>query len=157
MFKKIFISIFFIFNITTFTSEVTPPDFFLKDQFNIEQSLDKYKGKKVFLIFWTTWCRYCLEEIDIVKKLYQDFGGNKKDVIFLTFNEEEKEILNEFLKDKEISFPVINDKIIFKKYYIESYPTTFVINSEGKVINVFNGKLTLEEFKKLVENDKIQE
>ncbi|WP_455675131.1 redoxin domain-containing protein, partial [Pradoshia sp.] len=38
-------------------------DFTLKDLEGQEVSLSDYKGKKVFLNFWATWCNPCKEEM----------------------------------------------------------------------------------------------
>lgn len=159
--KKYFIYIFLLFNLTVnlFAELVSATDFELKDQYKIEHNLEKYRGKKVFMVFWNTWCEYCTEELKDIEKLYEKTGENKKDIIFLTFNNEEADVLQEVLKERGYKFPVINDEIIFYKYYIDGVPTLYVINEDGKVVQSIVGQIERENLERLIENQyyKIEE
>lgn len=150
--KKIILLLMMVFTINLFGEPVKATEFQLKDQFKKEHTLEQYRGKKVFLIFWTSWCGYCTEAMKDLKDLYIETGENKKDIIFLTFNDEEEKVLRDVLKERDYKFPVINDKIIFYKYYINSYPTTYIINEDGKVVQVINGYVDKKEFNELIEN-----
>lgn len=152
--KKYFIYIFLLFNLTInlFADLVSATEFELKDQYQVEHSLKKYKGKKVFMIFWNSWCNYCTEELEDIKKLYKDIGENKKDIIFLTFNNEDEKVLQDVIKERDYNFPIINDKVIFYKYYVKSVPTLYLINKEGKVVQSIIGKIERENLEKLIEN-----
>ncbi len=39
------------------------------DQLAIQEVLEKYKGKKIFIDVWATWCGDCLKSLPTVKKL----------------------------------------------------------------------------------------
>lgn len=152
--KKYLFYFLLIFNlsINSFGELVTAPDFKLKDQYGIEHSLEKYKNKKVFLIFWTSWCKYCEDTLEDIQQLYKENGENKKDIIFLTFNNEEKKDLKKILKEKKYEFPVINNKIIFYQYYVEYFPTNYIIDEKGKVVQSIAGQINKENLKKLIKN-----
>lgn len=152
--KKYLIYIFLIFNLSVnlFAELVSATEFELKDQYQVEHSLEKYKGKKVFMIFWSSWCNYCKEELKDIKELYKDTGENKKDRIFLTFNNEDEKNLEGIIKEREYKFPVINDKVIFYKYFVRAVPTMYLINEDGKVVQSIIGKIERENLEKLIEN-----
>lgn len=152
--KKYLIYIFLIFNLSVnlFAELVSATEFELKDQYQVEHSLEKYKGKKVFMIFWSSWCNYCKEELEDIKELYKDTGENKKDIIFLTFNDEDGKSLEDIIKEREYKFPVINDKVIFYKYFIRAVPTMYLIDGNGKVVQSIIGKVERENLEKLIEN-----
>ena len=48
---------------------------------NLDSLLITFKGKVVYIDFWASWCRPCLEEMPYSRKLQEEFAG--KDVIFL--------------------------------------------------------------------------
>ena len=58
-------------------------DFTLVDQYGKTHTLSEYKGKVVFLNFWTTWCPPCKEELPYIQEIYEEYNENKDDVIIL--------------------------------------------------------------------------
>lgn len=58
-------------------------DFTLYDQYGKEHKLSDYRGKKVFLNFWATWCPPCRSEMPHIEDLYKEYEKNSKDVIIL--------------------------------------------------------------------------
>jgi thiol-disulfide isomerase/thioredoxin len=57
-------------------------------------SLDQFKGKTIFLNFWATWCKPCIQEmpsIDSAQKLL-----SKNGVVFLLASDETPERIKEF-------------------------------------------------------------
>lgn len=143
--KKFIFSLFFLLSILSFSDEVSPPNFFLQDQYKIEHSLEKYQGNDIILLFWSSWCGYCRDELKIIEKLYQTTQEKEKDLTILTFNNEEEKILSDFLKDNNYSFPIINNSDIFQYYYIDSFPTFYFINKNGKIEKIISGYLNEEE------------
>lgn len=150
--RKLFV-IFILFS-TIFSSgfAVKATEFDLKDQFSKVHSLENYKGKKVFLIFWASWCGYCQDELAVVDEFYKTTGENQKDVVFLTFNSEDKQTLDKFLKEKKFNFPVMNDEVIFHQYYIEGYPTMYIVDERGEVVQSITGKVDKSGFEKLLKD-----
>jgi cytochrome c-type biogenesis protein len=131
------------------------PDFTLFDQFGNEHTLSDYKGKVVFLNFWATWCPPCQKEMPHIEELYAEYNFNEDDVVILgvanpksddyPYNQDVSEDeIKEFLTDNEYTFPVVFDVTgdIFKKYFIQSFPTTFMIDKEGNIYGHVPGMLT---------------
>ncbi|MDF2821160.1 MAG: hypothetical protein K0R15_1601 [Clostridiales bacterium] len=131
------------------------PDFTLMDQYGNEHTLSDYKGKVVFLNFWATWCPPCQKEMPHIEELYAEYNFNEDDVIILgvanpksddyPYNQDvSQEEIKEFLKDNEYTFPVVFDVTgeIFNKYFIQSFPTTFMIDKEGNIKGYVTGILT---------------
>lgn len=106
--KKIILLLMLVLAVNLFGETVKVTEFQLKDQFKKEHTLEQYKGKKIFLILWTSWCGYCTEAMKDLKDLYIETGENKKDIIFLTFNDEEEKVLQDVLKERDYKFPGIN-------------------------------------------------
>lgn len=119
--------------------EITPPtevlDFTLKNLEGSEISLEDFEGKVVFLNFWATWCGPCREEMPSMEKLWQRFK-EEAFVILAVDLREEKEEVNSFMKDYGLTFSVLLDSRgeVANKYGIRAIPTTFLIDSEGRIV-----------------------
>ena len=150
--KKIISMIFFMFSMVAF-SEDKAPDFILKDQYGMVHTLEKYKGKIIFLNFWATWCPPCKKEMPDVEKIYKEYGENKKDVVILGVNSEESDKVKKFLSEKGYSFPTLIDENseIMKKYYIQAFPTSFVIDKNGNIFGYVMGGLSKEQIKQVLD------
>ncbi|HEK9992299.1 TPA: redoxin domain-containing protein [Streptococcus equi subsp. zooepidemicus] len=53
------------------------PDLKLMDKDGKEVSLSDYAGKKVYLNFWASWCKPCLQEMPHMERVYQKFKDDK--------------------------------------------------------------------------------
>ncbi len=98
-------------------------------------SLDLYKGKFLYLEFWGSWCRPCISEIPHLKKAYNEIDTTKID--FLGVAKDKPEALRKTLKEKEIVWKQIlfeKEEGIIKDYNITSYPSSFLIDPNGKII-----------------------
>lgn len=126
------------------------PDFTLQDQYGITHTLSDYKGKTVFINFWSTWCSFCIEEMPGIQELYEELGRNQEDVVILGMvnpypgaDSETKDDIIAFLKDKHFTFPVLFDETgdSFYQYAITSFPTTFLIRADGRVMGYVPGAM----------------
>ena len=108
------------------------PDFVVQTVAGDSLRLSDFRGKFVMLDFWGTWCGPCLNELPHLKKLSQSFSDELK-VIGLAHDDPRS--LADFVKEKDIPYPNgIADPKIQKAYGIVSWPTTFLIAPNGKII-----------------------
>lgn len=151
--KKIIGIIFLMISLVSFSNSAKAPDFNLKDQYGVIHSLENYKGKVIFLNFWATWCPPCKKEMPDVESIYKEYGENKKDVVILGVNSEKENEVKKFLKDKGYTFPIVIDENseVMRKYFIQAFPTSFVIDKEGNVYGYVMGGLTKEQIKQVIE------
>ena len=133
----------------------TPVNFTLKDQDGNTHTLDDYIGKTIVLHFYAIDCFSCLDELPHIEKIYNDYNQNKDDVIILgianTSRNREEDII-EFLNKNNYTFTSLNanDKL-FDKYYITTYPNTYIINSNGNIAFTSFGSMTYEDLKEEIE------
>lgn len=151
--KKIIGIIFLMISLVSFSNSAKAPDFNLKDQYGVVHSLENYKGKVIFLNFWATWCPPCKKEMPDIENIYKEYGENKKDVVILGVNSEKENEVKKFLKDKGYTFPIVIDENseVMRKYFIQAFPTSFVIDKEGNVYGYVMGGLTKEQIKQVIE------
>lgn len=126
-------------------------DFTLTDQYGETHTLSDYKGKTVILNFWATWCPPCRAEMPDIQKIYDDYLQAEDDsVVILGIaapglgQEQDEEGITSFLTENGYTYPVLmdTDGAVFGAYGIYSYPTTFFINTEGKVFGYINGQMS---------------
>ena len=133
----------------------TPINFTLKDQEGNTHTLDDYIGKTIVLHFYAIDCFSCLDELPHIEKIYNDYNQNKDDVIILGIantSRNPKDDIIDFLKENNYTFTSLNanDKL-FDKYYITTYPNTYIINSNGNIAFVTFGSMTYEDLTEEIE------
>ena len=100
-------------------------------------------GKVSVLNFWFTTCAPCVAEIPGLNAVVQKFGIGQ--VNYLAIGRENKEDIEAFLLEHPWSFQQIPDgmaldKAVFKLQW--GYPTTFVLNKNAEIVQVFSGGAT---------------
>ena len=112
-----------------------PVEFRLNDVNGRQVSLSDFRGKIVFLNFWTTWCPTCRIEMPSMEKLHQKFKN--KDFAMVTINLQESATqVKGFFKELKLTFTALLDTTgevgsLFRIYQI---PTTFILDKKGRII-----------------------
>lgn len=126
-------------------SNRTAPDFELPDMNGRPVRLSQFRGKTVFLNFWTKTCNPCLEEMPSVAELAR-IGQNRGDFVVLTVSTDEgPEAVRDTLKvvlQGDPPFPVLFDpdaKIVADKYGTHLFPETWIIDPKGVIRARFDG------------------
>lgn len=99
------------------------------DQQPVDLSI--YKGKTVFINFWATWCRPCIEELPSIEKA-QNLLRNK-DVIFLLASNESLEEIEDFKNNQHYKLKYVRVENS-EALNIQALPTTFIFSPEGKLV-----------------------
>jgi peroxiredoxin len=122
----------------------TPPNFELKTLTGESVKLSDYKGKKVMLNFWATWCPPCKAEMPEMQKFYE---ANKEKVEILAVNMDPDNDVAGFVKNGGFTFPILLDEEndVNRDYGIVSIPTTFFIDEQGIISHKITGQMKLED------------
>jgi len=100
-------------------------------------SLKKYLGKYVFLDFWATYCGPCIMEFPILRTVYEKYDKSQFEIIGIV-NDQTNGKIKQFLNDKNVIWTNISMKISttnIRGYDINSYPTSYLIAPDGKIIS----------------------
>lgn len=126
-------------------SDRIAPDFELPDMDGKPVRLSQFRGKVVFLNFWTKTCNPCMEEMPSLAELAR-IGQNRKDFVVLTVSTDDgPEAVRDTLKvilQGETPFPVLFDpdsKVVLEKYGTRLFPETWIIDPNGVIRARFDG------------------
>jgi cytochrome c biogenesis protein CcmG/thiol:disulfide interchange protein DsbE len=111
------------------------PAFQLNDLDGKPLSLADAKGKIVLLNFWATWCGPCRAEIPDLVDLQKRYA-DKLEIIALATDEDDVDEVRRFAMQSGINYRVamVTDEVRVKYGGIGALPTSFVIDSEGRVV-----------------------
>ncbi|MGE7905628.1 thiol-disulfide oxidoreductase ResA [Peribacillus sp. NPDC094092] len=131
------------------------PNFVLTDMEGKEHKLSDYKGKGVFLNFWGTYCKPCEYEMPYMDNQYKNFKEQGVEILAVNVGESDYAV-NNFITKHDLTFPVMIDKgrEVENAYRVDILPVTFLIDKEGKVIDIITGALTEESIQKHMERIK---
>lgn len=127
----------------------TAPDFTLETMEGEEVKLSDYRGQKVLLNFWATWCPPCRAEMPDMQKYHEEDAEDSDTVILavnLTDTEKSESDVDEFLDEYGITFSILSDEKshIANMYSAQALPTSYLINEDGSIHNVAVGPLNYE-------------
>ena len=126
-------------------------DFKLIDLNGKEVSLSDFKGKKVFLNFWASWCPPCISEMPDIEKLYTETKDS--DLVILAVNlGEDKATVKDFSDTNKYNFKILldTDQSVGKQYNISAIPTSYFIDKEGNIVSTVKGSISLEKMKSYI-------
>ncbi|HYC77914.1 MAG TPA: TlpA disulfide reductase family protein [Planctomycetota bacterium] len=126
-----------------------------KDTTGASVSLDQYKGKVLLIDFWATWCPPCMAEVPHVVAAYAKYKDRGFEVLGITLdNEETLPKMDEVMKAKGMTWrQIVNGKEadLAELYGVESIPTTYLVDQEGKIRRMnLRGKALEQALEKLL-------
>lgn len=135
------------------------PNFTLKGLDDRMVSLSDYKGKVVLLNIWATWCPPCVAETPSIDKLYKMMKDENFELLAVSIDEGGKRAVEEFMKSKNLSFPVLLDPdgYVARLYRTTGVPESFIIRKDGTIDNKIEGAVdwtspkVIEYFHKLIQ------
>jgi len=127
------------------------PSFTLTSLDGSKVSLADFKGKVIILDFWATWCPPCKREIPDFIALQAKYGAKGLQVVGVAVSDQEPAV-RQFAKDNGMNYPVVFGTPQVASQYggVESIPTTFIIDREGKIRETFVGYRSADTFEAVI-------
>lgn len=124
------------------------PDFVLKDANGAAVKLSDYKGKVVLLNFWATWCGPCKVEIPWFIEFQQQYKDKGFEVLGVAMDDEGWQAVKPYLTERKVNYRVLlgNDSVTQLYGGVDSLPTTFVIDKEGRIASAHVGLVAKNEY-----------
>lgn len=112
---------------------------------------------------WNVGCTPCIDELPALDKLNKEYEGEGAAIKGLYFSagstltDEESEEINSILEKSgaqyqqlTLSEDMLNDDVIKN---IQAFPTTFVVDAEGNIVNKIEGSNDYEGWKKVIDKE----
>ncbi|MCU0652516.1 MAG: TlpA family protein disulfide reductase [Candidatus Omnitrophica bacterium] len=103
-------------------------------------SLGSFKGKKaVLMMFWTTWCPYCREQLMSLNDSYKQFSDQGMEVLAINVGESAEKV-EKFVKLRNLSLSMIldSDSSVANYFELMGVPTYVFIDINGYVVTKDN-------------------
>lgn len=132
------VSFFFLFSISCGAS--TLKDAPMNSQLtefhsHSKQTLSDYSGRWIYLDFWASWCKPCVESFDMMNELTQTYDDSQ--FVILAVNvDEHREDAQKFLQQNPSKFRLFFDQemTLAKTFGIKAVPSSVLISPQGKIL-----------------------
>ncbi len=127
------------------------PEFTLVDLSGNKKNSEDYKGKITIVNFWATWCGYCRKEIPGFNHLNEKYRGQGVQIVGVSLDSS-TQVVRTFLENVPIDYDVLmGDRKISNDFGgIVGLPTTFIIDKEWRIRQIFPGYVGQEVIEKEV-------
>lgn len=126
----------------------------------LDQIMEKTRGKVTVLNFWATWCLPCVQEMPDFVTLYNESDLESFALVSLSIDDvaEVSGAIPEFQRTHKMPFPIYvlnerNDEALLKAVrgkFNGMIPATFVYDKSGALVKMVEGSVTLAELRELL-------
>ncbi|RST61292.1 TlpA family protein disulfide reductase [Siminovitchia terrae] len=121
------------------------PDFELVTLNGETVKLSDYRGKKVILNFWATWCPPCRAEMPHMQNFYEQNKDNGIEIVAVNLTKMDKGRMeiDKFVKEYGLTFdiPLDEEGDIGMQYQAFTIPTSYIIDTNGKIASKVVGPM----------------
>ncbi|AXF55676.1 peroxiredoxin family protein [Salicibibacter kimchii] len=106
-------------------------------------SLRDYEGKNILLIFFTTWCEVCQQELPMLSDHYESLQDKGIEVLAVNMATSERKDTDIEPFHQGLQMPIVIDREgrIAKSYGVQGIPTTYAIDEQHQIVKPFYGPL----------------
>ena len=132
------------------------PDFSAEDIEGNKVDNSIFKENKVTLVnVWATWCGPCVNELPEIQKVYSELKDQGIGVVGIVADgNDAKDTAKELIELDSLTYKmIIPDSNLEKKLIstLRGFPTSYVVDSEGKILGMKLGGMNAEGFKAFIE------
>lgn len=102
--------------------------------------LTQYKGRRIILNYWATWCGPCIKEMPGLK-IAEGLLENHN-YIFLLVSDETISKISEFKMNKKFDFNYLKSVNSIETLGIYSLPTSYIFDENGKKVETIVGTIS---------------
>ena len=116
------------------------PAFALPDGGGATVSLEKLKGRVVYVDFWASWCAPCRRSFPWMAEMQRKYGERGLTVVAVNVDKK-REDAAKFLALTPASFTVVYDPVgtVPTAYDVKGMPTSYLVDRAGKVVSIDTG------------------
>ena len=107
------------------------------DLYDNKVNLSAFKGKKVLINYWATWCGPCIQEMPSLLKAQEALKA--ENYVFLLVADEAIKRISRFTDRKNYNFTYLKSTTSLASMRIFTLPTTVIFNEDGKKVKTMVG------------------
>jgi peroxiredoxin len=121
------------------------PDFELNTLAGETIKLSDYRGKKVILNFWATWCPPCKAEMPHMQNFYEEYNDQGVEILAVNLTNMDKgeEEVQKFVDEYGLTFTIPMDEEGFAgtTYQAFTIPTSYILDENGVITKKIVGPM----------------
>lgn len=112
------------------------PEFTVLNSNGEEIKLSQFKGKKIFIHYWASWCKECKEEMPGIQALYNRKKSDPGFVFLSIIYREDPLVSRQWLEDNNYNIPIFTDPkgTAAALYGLTGVPETFIVDPDGTLV-----------------------
>ena len=98
-------------------------------------SLERFRGRRVLVHFFATWCGVCKLELPSLRSLH-DSIANDGDAVLLAVVEDSDDVaaVRRFARDHDLRYPILlGSDAVIAAYRVGAYPTNYYLRPDGSI------------------------
>lgn len=109
-------------------------------------ALNDYRGRRLLINFWASWCGPCLEEMPALNQAQKKFGDHGAIVLGIAMDEPDR--VRAFLAEHPVSYPILLGELDSPSTSLqlgdtrEILPFSVLIDADGRIITTHAGVLS---------------
>ena len=146
------------------TAGSTAPSFSLQDTAGETVSLGSLEGKPVLIAFFAPWCPHCQDEVSRLNEIHTQYGDRVHIVAISAtpygkdYSPQNKDRITLddlawFQEEFQVTYPLLFDPdvAVGVAYNIGRFPTTYILDAQHRVVEVFEGGRPVAEFQRVLD------
>jgi peroxiredoxin len=96
-------------------------------------SLESFRGKRVLVHFWATWCGVCRQEFGALNAVQSGLSADEA-MITVVADSEDPEAIRRFAKERDLRYPILlASEDVIRDYRVRAFPTNYFVAPNGEV------------------------
>lgn len=128
------------------------PDFSAPDLEGGTFAWSDYQGRPTVLAVWAAWCPHCQKELPVLADVAADHPDVELVSVVTSIGQQPGPTPEEYMAEEGLTFPVAVDdakNTLGQAFGIQSFPTTYWVGADGKVVQVTVGETQEEQMRSL--------
>ena len=96
-------------------------------------SLADFRGKRVLVHFWATWCGVCTQEVGALNATFDALSDDEALVTVVADGDNEAAV-RKFVAERGVRYPVLlgNDDAV-RAFQVSAFPTNYYVTADGRI------------------------